>query len=282
MTTAGRKPYNDIEVIQKIKRMRNVHHGRRKTFSEIAQYLNEKYTPSPTGVIEGWSKQTCQNIASRETPTPQRKRQRKLGLIENDRLSVDQATELYAWLCDQMKNGNSRQRRAARIITVFLLTGIRREELCRLRIMDMPCYHGKNSITVRGKGNTLGSVSITPAARDVFDRACGRRKTGYVFLNESGKKYDVRSINHFFAGAGRKLNLPILRPHVLRHTYASILVWLGFNIVFVKTQLRHLSVATTNIYLSVIYDRVPDEPGSSANNLLRDIAPRYSYNFHTL
>ncbi len=278
----GRKPYGknnaEKDIIVYMKRLRNIHHGKRNTYERVARILNADVVKYPPPRGKQWYATSIKNIILRNQHIEKHKNVKKLGVGESDYLNVRQASGLFANSKGMIQYGTLRQKRAGRIVIVLLLTGIRRQELCDLRIKDLPVIHGKNGITVRGKGNTLGTVSITPWLRGFLDDLCGRRRAGFVFKNESGRKYDARSINVMLTGVGRKTNLPFLRPHILRHTYASILVWNGCDIAFVKNQLRHASIASTNVYTDMLTERLTDTPPAHIVDFLKAINPKHPAN----
>ncbi len=290
-----RPQYNNSECISQMRRMRNLHHSKRKTFTQIARKLNEDMIySSPTGIKGGWHPTSVKNILSRPTPKPKRKRVNKQGITSRDYLKIYEATDLFTWCLNVLdlrftttfnarrKPTFRRQLRAAKITLALMLTGIRRKELCKLRVQGMPIVHHKCEITLVGKGNKLASIRITPWAEAYFNWVCGGRRTGYVFNNEAGKKYNPRSINEILAGVGRKSKIGELRPHMLRHTYASILLWCGCNIGFVRNQLRHSTIASTDIYTHVLWGKLPEDPPSNVALFLQVINPMHPKNIHTL
>lgn len=290
-----RPAYNNFECISQMRRLRNLHHGRRKSYTEISQVLNAERThPSPAGIIGGWYATSVKNILERADKPKKNPRKRRLGIYGGNSLGVTDAARLFGW-CEKTldlrfdENFKTKQRpqpgrtmRSARITMALMLTGIRRFELCGLRIIDMPITHGKHEIIVHGKRNTVGRVLLTPYAEAFFNWVCGCRRTGYVFLNESKRKYQGQNINAILHGVGRKTNLPKLRPHILRHTYASVLLWNGCNIGFVRDQLRHANIATTDIYANVITDQLSENPPPAVVEFLKAINPLHPENINTI
>lgn len=285
----ARPPYNNPECIGQMRRLRNKHRGRRKSYSEIARILNAKSEyPSPAGRYGGWEATTIKNILDRDRKPKKRKRVQRRGIFGDNYLNVTQATKLFIY-CNTViygphgdKKPSFRSVRSARLIMIFLLTGIRREEICKLRVIDTPKIHGKHEIIVRGKGNTLAPVRVTPYVEKLLNEQCGVRKSGFLFVNEAGNNYQRQSINTILRGVGRKLKLSNLRPHVLRHTYASILFWCGCNVAFVRDQLRHSSIAITDIYTNTIIDYYSDDLPDDVKSFLQAINPLHSKNIYTL
>ena len=74
-------------------------------------------------------------------------------------------------------------------------------------------------------------------------------QNGWLFPTESGlpihpNNFRERIWKRFFSAERRPL-IPYRGPHVLRHTYASLLIFQGFDLVYVKGQLGHKSIRIT-------------------------------------
>jgi integrase len=75
----------------------------------------------------------------------------------------------------------------------------------------------------------------------------------YVFCNHLGKPLDPTTLSHAFGNAIKKAELPHLRLHDLRHSYATLLLKAGQHPSVVAAQLGHSSVRTTlDVYSHVL------------------------------
>ncbi len=75
----------------------------------------------------------------------------------------------------------------------------------------------------------------------------------FVFCNHQGKPLDPTTLSHAFKNAIDKAELPHLRLHDLRHTYATLLLKGGQHPSVVAAQLGHSSVRTTlDVYSHVL------------------------------
>lgn len=79
-----------------------------------------------------------------------------------------------------------------------------------------------------------------------------------VFLTERGRQYGDTAFTDIFAALQRRVGFYV-RPHMLRHTYATYALWRlrrssfqGDPLLYVRDRLGHSSVATTTIYLHLI------------------------------
>jgi integrase len=142
-----------------------------------------------------------------------------------------------------------------------------------------------------GHRDTLGEPKTRHSKRDVdvspqlVDLLRGQRKAQaearlagrltelpeYVFTEPDGRPLDRRTFERAFARILRKAGLsPHYSPKSLRHTYASLMISEGANMLYVSRQLGHASVAITEKhYTRWIPQAVPavhqldDEPTGS-------------------
>jgi len=107
-------------------------------------------------------------------------------------------------------------------------------------------YNPKSKTSIRKID--LGSSIMTELKR--WKIACPPSELDLIFPNNNGNPLDHGNMlsRHFYP-ALKKANLPKIRFHDLRHTYASLLIEQGENIKYIQTQLGHASpVVTLNVY----------------------------------
>ena len=74
-----------------------------------------------------------------------------------------------------------------------------------------------------------------------------------IFVKD-GKVYNS-TVNDILVRYCKKLNIPVISVHGLRHTHASILLYAGVSIASVARRLGHASMTTTQkTYLHVIQE----------------------------
>ena len=289
----GRKPYGskagELTVIQRIRRWRNLHHGRHKSPYEIANLLNKQGVSPPAG--ERWYGTTVKNIISRYDRVKIKRSRVKSSLEGGDYLDILQAANAFWAALAEYYYGlfynSPRAKMRGTIVLLLMLTGLRNQELCDLQLRDLPFKHNKNEITVRkGKGRKGGSVVITPWTRRFLDKIVGQKSrlgdTEWLLRNEAGKKFETVNIRQIVAGFGRNTNWAFIRPHKLRHTYGSIVYFLTKDLRFVQKQLRHASSSTTDIYVDVIMAKVTDNAPEYIKSFLVAINPKAEENILTL
>lgn len=144
------------------------------------------------------------------------------------------------------------------VILVFYHTGIRCQELERLTCSDINlsrCF-----LRVVGKGNKERIIPFGEELRQELQRYLSMRpKSDNTFLQSIfGQPLTSRQIRRICAIALRRI-VPesLAHPHVLRHTFATVMMNHGARIENVRLLLGHASIDTTAIYqhVSVTYLR---------------------------
>lgn len=79
--------------------------------------------------------------------------------------------------------------------------------------------------------------------------------SGYVYTHDNGKPYRVNSVTEQFKAFLKKHNLPPLRLHDLRHTFASILSHEGVDIFSISQVLGHSDIGTTSKIYTHLFDK---------------------------
>ncbi len=151
------------------------------------------------------------------------------------------------------------------ILEMLFSTGLRVSELANLKRDSINL--NKDEFTVRGKGDKLRVVFVSPAAKLWLKEYLGRRKdtAPYLFLRQDRagrrateeKSLTPRSIqrlvDHYAAAAGLTKHIT---PHTLRHSYATDLLMNGADIRSVQAMLGHASIQTTQIYTHITNPRL--------------------------
>lgn len=164
-----------------------------------------------------------------------------------------------------------RERRA--LVLVLGLCGIRWGEASGLHVRDVDFAHGRLHIDSNVTGRTGHKVETTPKNHEVRDvpmprvvadalrevtleKGSGER----VFLDPSGQPLRFQSASEgkgnrtWWPSALRRAGLPMLSPHDLRHTAASIAVHCGANVKALQRMLGHASAAMTLDVYADLFD----------------------------
>lgn len=126
------------------------------------------------------------------------------------------------------------------VISLLLETGIRLNELVNIKCKNIN-FENK-SILLEVTKNNLDRIVFYSDLTDNFIKDADLSKEYLINMTPKG----VYSI---FERVKNKLGFKLFHPHMLRHTYASILVQNNTNLEFVRITLGHKSLKTTQRYL---------------------------------
>lgn len=132
------------------------------------------------------------------------------------------------------------------IFEILFATGIRREELVKLKVSDIDFTHGL--IRIRGKGKKERYVPVAPATLERIKEYVEETKSEWLFPGRNDTHLTPTRVNEIFMYYRDKLNIPNLTPHKLRHTFATVMFENGADIKVIQDLMGHASINTTNIY----------------------------------
>lgn len=149
------------------------------------------------------------------------------------------------------------------ILELLFSAGLRVSELTHL-----DCQHidlTKEEFSIRGKGDKLRIVFISPSAKGALERYLSKRTDTdpalFIALSSAQKPGDggreslrltPRSIERIVKYSATKAGIiKDVHPHTLRHTFATDLLANGADIRSVQAMLGHASITTTQIYTHV-------------------------------
>ena len=179
--------------------------------------------------------------------------QRELDLItesELKRLLASPNTKTVAGLRDKAT------------LELFFSTGLRVSELCALnRNLDLNTVE----LSVRGKGGKIRVVFLSDSAKDCIKKYLKERIDidEALFIDHSNKAHSRLSKGESLRLSPRSIERMLEKyaaladiskkctPHVLRHSFATDLLYNGADLRSVQLMLGHASIATTQIYTNV-------------------------------
>lgn len=149
------------------------------------------------------------------------------------------------------------------ILELMYATGMRVSEVSGLKVNDVNMDVG--FVRCLGKGRKerlipLGKKAISAIGR-YLDRvrplSAKKGTSAELFLNRSGKRLSRISIWKLVKIYARraKIKKPI-KPHLLRHSFATHLLERGADLRSVQEMLGHANISTTQIYTHVNRDRL--------------------------
>lgn len=149
------------------------------------------------------------------------------------------------------------------MIELMYSTGLRVSELCGLTLEDIELDAG--CVRCIGKGKKERLVPIGKSAIQIIQRylnearpvLLGDQISAYLFVNRAGSPMNRVACWKMISEYGRRAGLRLkLKPHMLRHSFATHLLDRGADLRSVQMMLGHADIATTQIYTHVVEERL--------------------------
>ncbi len=144
--------------------------------------------------------------------------------------------------------------RDSAILELLFSTGLRISELCALNSsIDLT----RDEMSVRGKGEKVRVVFISPTAKEVVREYLKARKDMGEALFVDGRANKLHRITprdaqrHLKTYVAKAGITSVVTPHTLRHSFATDLLNNGADIRSVQQLLGHASIITTQIYTHI-------------------------------
>lgn len=117
----------------------------------------------------------------------------------------------------------------------------------------------------------LGVLLRVRSKQEEFKRMLGDNyvDSGYVFTHDNGKPYRVNYVTEAFKEFLEKNNLPKIRLHDLRHTFASILYEAGVDLKAISEALGHSDLGTTNKIYTHRFDKTHKKTVTAMSQALK-------------
>mgnify|MGYP001772519019 CR=1 FL=1 len=137
------------------------------------------------------------------------------------------------------------------LISLLLDTGLRAKELLSVKVSDVNLQN--RSIIVRNtkNGETRVVFFTEKTARLLSKYIQGLKSDDYLF------NISYYALYRKLKRLGKKLGID-LRPHILRHTFATIAIRRGVPLPIVQRLLGHKDIRTTQIYTHIVNSDVEE------------------------
>lgn len=176
-----------------------------------------------------------------------------------DALSVNEITRLL----DQPNIRKLQGIRDRAVLEALYATGMRVSEAANLKKDNLNLQVG--FLRCIGKGNKERVIPLGKKAIQSLQRylVMGRpkllkgRESEYLFLSRLGRRISRQSLWKIIRRYARQAGIkkPI-RPHILRHSFATHLLERGADLRSVQEMLGHSNISTTQIYTHINKDRL--------------------------
>jgi len=189
------------------------------------------------------------------------------GLIDTPKLSrkIPEALSLNEvdTLLAQPQIRSAQGARDKAVLEALYATGMRVSEAVGLKIDDLNLDIG--FLLCIGKGNKervipLGKKAIAAIKRYLEfsrPRLLGKAQSERLFLNRFGKKISRQSLWKIIKKYARQAGIKkAIRPHTLRHSFATHLLERGADLRSVQEMLGHANISTTQIYTHINKERL--------------------------
>ena len=185
---------------------------------------------------------------------PERIELAKVGQRDLDLISTAELERLM----QSPRGDDVKSLRDRAMLELLFSTGLRVSELCSLNIdIDL----AKDELSVRGKGDKVRVVFLSPAAKTAVRKYLAARKDMdealfVQFGNHAAEGGSLRLtsrsverlVKHYAVKAGISKKVT---PHVIRHSFATDLLSNGADLRSVQAMLGHENIATTQVYTHV-------------------------------
>ncbi len=158
-------------------------------------------------------------------------------------------------------------KRGYAILLTLLTTGLRKAEICNLKVGDLKTYRNQAIIDVIGKGQKLRRIPLKAetllAIKDYLKATEDGIDPDHPFFQTLGKHgpYQERGLTRkavdclIKSVAKKALIQKRIHPHVIRHTFATSLLDNGIDLRTVQALMGHSHIRTTERYLHSTDDR---------------------------
>ena len=153
------------------------------------------------------------------------------------------------------------------ILLLLLTTGLRKAEICNLKVADLKTYRNQAVIDVIGKGKKFRRIPLKAetllAIKDYLKADGSGVDPNHSVFDTLGKHgpYEQRCLTPkaldclIRSVAKKALIHKRIHPHVMRHTFATTLLDKGNDLRTVQALMGHSHIRTTEAYLHSTDDR---------------------------
>ena len=153
------------------------------------------------------------------------------------------------------------------ILLLLLTTGLRKAEICSLKLRDLKTYRNQAVVDVIGKGKKFRRIPIKNGTLVAIQDYLKAMKKGaspdypmFYTLGKHGpygqRDLTPKAVDCLIKSVAKKALIhKRIHPHVIRHTFATTLLDKGVDLRTVQGLMGHCHIRTTECYLHTTDDR---------------------------
>ena len=179
-------------------------------------------------------------------------------------LDSEQISSLFLQVDESTPSG----RRDLAMLQVLYSTGMRASELVALDLCDFDAMHsvivcvGHSGLPKRERVLPLSPIAVEAVQRYLaLARPCLMRRTeeNALFLNHHGERLTRQGFWLIIKGYARLANITDITPHMLRHSFAILMLKRGMELRSVQALLGHAHISTTQVYSQLAHASMTNE-----------------------
>jgi integrase/recombinase XerD len=189
-------------------------------------------------------------------------------------ITEPQERKLFAELRMLLGNPNQYRKiiREYAMIALIYFTGVRVEELCQIKLTNIEIHERSGWVYISGKDHKQRKIDLNKSIRKIILQYlnCHREDLGsYLFASQRSKRVTTRAIQHVVKKYAKRLNMPSLTCHALRHTCLHNLVKAGVPLPTVAEIAGHIKAdGTPNIDMTLRYIKPGEEEKADAMEMI--------------
>lgn len=176
-----------------------------------------------------------------------------LDQVERPQVSDESSTAglTAAELVALLDAADAHSPRAAALISVLVFTGCRISEALGADLTDYRHDRGHRVLRIRRKGGKRASIALPPATVRSLDDLIGDRTSGPISLSRTGGPLAYKTAYDLIKRLAKTAGIPsadLIKPHSLRHGFATEALAIGIPLQDVQDALGHRDPRTTRRY----------------------------------
>ena len=168
------------------------------------------------------------------------------------------------------------------VLELLATTGMRRAEICEIKIGDIQLTQGVYAINIVGKGNKERIIIASNEVMGIINKYMNMRgitmkdKDEYLLVSHANRKSGsgkvstnmiYRIVKHYAELAD--IDPDTISPHTLRHTFATQCIGMGTPIQDVQQLMGHASINTTELY-NHSFNIINNNPAEKLTSMYND------------